>query len=347
MIRTDKIQAELLGCVGFKNPTISGYHIVDEDNASSASGLYFGDSSSLVTIKNIKDCQEDANIGDEDFNLLLKDLQKSVALEVCNKIIEGKSDFIGSYNLFPFEKSFKNTIEPEGKFVGFCIEPSNTNVALSIPFVELSFNAEKTFNVYLYHSNKPKAPIKTKEVTTVAGESVLFPLDWIIADDPAYKGGSFFLGYFENDLDGAKAYKRDYETSILGVYTPYFSIEPASLDCSGTTIDITTEEEKSDTFGLSLIANVYNDYTELLLRNKNLLYQPIQLQMHEKVLNLIKYSPRSNVDQRIAKESIDFELFGNSTLKIDGVISKLNRSIDQVKKAMFYVPRIQRATAAL
>ena len=94
MIRTDKIQTGLFGGVGFRQPTLTGYNIVDETNQGSTSGLYFGDSSELVTIKNIKDCQEDSDISDVNFNTLLTNMQKSVILDVCNKVIAGQSDFI-------------------------------------------------------------------------------------------------------------------------------------------------------------------------------------------------------------------------------------------------------------
>ena len=347
MIRSGKIQTALFGGVGFKNPSLAGYNIVDSINSGSTSGLYFGDASELVTIKNIKDCQEDASISNSEFNKLLTSMQKSVILDVCNKVIAGQSDFIYSLNLYPYEKSFKNTITPQGNFVGFEIEPAKGDTVCNISWVELSFDTAKTFNIYLYNTNKPKTPIQTKSVTTVAGESTIVTLDWLIADDSTYKGGKFYLGYFEDDLDGAKAYAKDYDESIFAVNTPYYLVEPCYMEHSGTLIDMTTEIECTDTFGLNIGIDVYTDYTELLIRNKNLLFPAIQLQMHEKVLNMIKYSSRSSISERLAKENIDFELFGNSVLKIDGLISKLNRAIDQVKKAMFYVPRIQRSTARL
>ena len=103
MIRSDKIQTALFGGVGFRQPTLAGYNIVDATNIASSSGLFFGDSSELVTIKNIKDCQEDLSISNENFNLLLANMQKSVILDVCNKIIAEQSDFIDSLNLYPYE----------------------------------------------------------------------------------------------------------------------------------------------------------------------------------------------------------------------------------------------------
>lgn len=348
MIRTDKIQTALFGGVGFRQPTLTGYNIVDATNLASTSGLYFGDSSDLVTVKNIKDSQEDSAISNENFNIFLANMQKYVILDVCNKVIAGQSDFIDSLNIYPYQKTFTHTIEPNNFFVGFEIESKSiSKIVCSIPYVELSFDSAKTFNIYLYNSNKPNTPIQTQEVTTIAGESVIVNLNWIIADDSSYKGGTFYLGYFEDDLDGAKAYKRDYEESILSISSPYYDIEPCYISHSELTIDTRSELYAVDTFGLNIGIDVYTDFTELLIRNKHLLFPAIQLQMHERVLNLIKYSSRTSGDVRIAKENIDFELFGNSKLNIDGIVSKLNRVIDQIKKAMFYVPKISRVTTVL
>lgn len=341
MIRIDKIQTAFAGSVGFRNPTQTGYDIVDATNQLSASGLYYQSGSELVTIKNIKECQSDPNITDEQFNTLLTNMQKAVVLDVCNKVIEGRSDFISSLNLYPFEKSFDALVPKTGKFVGFAITPSAGNKVCKIPWVELSFDAAETFNIYLFNSNL-SAPIQTKEVTTTAGESKIVQLDWIIADDVNYKGGKFYLGYF--DTITANAYKKDHDLASMRVQTPYFHVEPITL--TGTsTVDVESENYVSETHGLNIGLDVYSDYTELIIRNKSMFYTAIQLQMHEKVLNLIKYGSRGNPDQReISENVINFELFGNSKVGINGVMSRLQSAINTLRKAFFYQPRIQRGT---
>jgi len=350
MIRIDKIQAAttgLFGGVGFRNSELTGYNIVDSTNTGSTSGLYFGDGSALVTIKNIKDSQENPSISDANFNTFLINLQKSCILDVCNKVYAGQSDFVDSLNLYPFEKSFKNTIEPSGRFVGLEIEPLSNRYIGKIPWVELSFDSVVTFNLYLRNTNKPKTNILTKSVTTVAGESTVVALDWFIADDSTYKGGKFYVGYFEDDLNGAKAYKKDYDFSEWQVNTPYFNIEPVSIIPSGTTLDLTLIQDESESFGMNIGIDIYKDFTELTLRNKNLFWKAIQLQMHEIVLNLIKYSNRSNGTERRAADNIqqvDFALYGNPELKISGVLKKLESAISDIQKAIFYVPRISKGT---
>jgi len=347
MIRIDKIQAGLFGGVGFRNSDITGYDIVNTANQVTASGLTFQDGSELVTIKNIKLSQENPSINDEQFNTLLERMQKAVILDVCNKVVNGKSDFIKSTNLYPFEKSFDEKVGVSGKFVGFQIVPSLGNIICRIPWIELSFDSEVTFNIYLYNSNLPKTPIQTKAVTTVAGESKITVLDWIVADDLTYKGGNFYLGYFENDLGTARAFKKDHDIGSLRIKTPYFYIEPVSLTYSGTTINVENEIYESETFGLNIGVDIHNDYTELILRNKNMFWNAIQLQMHEKVLNMIRYSTRENSEKRGLADIIkfaDFELYGNKEMGIIGVQGKLNKAIETLQKALFYKPTISKGT---
>lgn len=351
MIRTDKIQAAttgLFGGVGFRNSDITNYNIVDATNILSSSGLYFQDASELVSIKNIKDCQENPSITTAQFNTLLGNMQKAVISDVCNKVLKDKADFISSNNLYPYEKSFVNLVGKKGKFVGFKIIPPMGNIICKIPWIETSFDGIATFNLHLYNSNLPTTPILTEEITTVAGASKITILDWIIADDATCKGGTFYIGYFDDDLTvnevEVSAYKKDYNVSILKVTTPYYCIEPISLNNTGSTITPVDEVYESDTFGLNFGVEIYNDYTELILKNRNLFWNSIQLQMHEKVLNLIRYSTRSNITERINKEMVDLELFGNKDLKISGVIDKLNDSISTLRNSLFRQPRISRAT---
>jgi hypothetical protein len=347
MIRIDKIQTALLGNVGFRDSDVTGYSYVSDENQVSSSGLYFQDSSELVTIKNIHDCQQNSEITSDQFNTLLTNMQKAVILDVCNKVLSGRSDFIISTNLYPFEKLFDNTIDKKSKFVGFEIDQKAGSIICKIPWIELSFDSEVTFNIYLYNSNLPKSPIQTKSVTTTAGESKIITLDWMVTNDETYKGGAFYLGYFEDDIGSAKAYSKNYDLGDLKISTPYFDVEPMYLDYSGTKIDINSIVYESDPYGINIGVDVYTDYTELIICNKNIFWQAIQLQMHEKVLNLIRYSTRINSTKNISVDNIkkvDLELFGNKEAGIAGVLTKLEREIANIRKSLFWQSRISKRT---
>lgn len=343
MVRPDKITSALFGGVGFKDSTLSSVPSLTDSNKENRSGMVFQDADFLVTLKNIFDTQENSGISTPDFNTLLENMQKAVILEAVNKVAEEQSDFIQTENIYPYEKAFENTVTPSGKAVGFKIDPTIRNGYIcEIPWIELSFDSAKTFKVYLYNSNIPTEKIEEESVTTIAGRSVIKNLNWYIADDTDYKGGDFYLIYFEDDLDGAKAFKKDFELSKYRIDAEYYYVHPVALDHSGATIDVTSLAEKSDTFGLNLGINVYNDYTEIFTRNGGLMWAVIKHQMTEKVLNLISTSSRTNDTER--GQQARLQLYGSKEHGIEGIYSKLNRAVRDTKKMLFYQPRIYRGT---
>jgi hypothetical protein len=349
MIRADKLQAELFGGVGFRQPFEPAYQIVDSDNNQSDSGLYFQDANDFVTIQNIKDCQNYKDIEDDDFNDYLEILQKDAILKVCQKVTANESNLIQDVNLYPYEKSFTNTLDPASRFVVFQIEPTKrTDIINKIKWIEICLDSVRTFNIYLYNSNKPGSPIKTQPVTTVANQATIVNItDWFIADDTTHKGGNFYWGYFEDDLAGAKAIKKDYELSDYRIDTQYYCIKPVTMNYSGTTIDVESVTEQTDTFGLNFGMSTYNDYTELLISNQSSLWQCIQYQMAERVLRLIVTSIRSNITERLNKEhvgNINFYLYGDREQGIEGIEGMLKRSIKDLKRTLFYKPLISKAT---
>jgi hypothetical protein len=349
MIRPDRVKAELFGGVGWRQGVISGYPVIDAANLASSSGLYYQDGCSFVTTENVYDNQQEVGASDANFNAYLTQLQESAILEVCQKIDNNESDFVQSVNLYPYEKSFSDTITHSGRFVGFEIERrKSVNMLGKIGWVEVAFDTAATFNLYLYNSNKPNAPIVTQEVTTVAGESVVVNLDdWYIADDNTFKGGTFYVGYFEDDLGAAKAYAKNWEASQYQRGTKCHNVYQVSLEHSGTAIDVTSNISPSDTFGLNIGIDIYTDYTELFIRNRAMLYQAIQYQVAEKVFHLISTSSRFNANERANesdKQEMAFEVYGNKELGIEGVNGKLTRTINNLKRTLFRKSRISVST---
>jgi hypothetical protein len=344
VIQSAKIKSSLFGGVGFRNPTDTNYNIVKAPNTDSTSGLYFDDASGFVTIQNIKDCQPDKNITVTEFNTYLSNLQKQVIDDVCRQVVAEHSRVLYSLNLYPYAKTFDAVLDAGGDFVGFEIEPNMQNSTLcKLEWVELAFDKEVTFNLYLFNTNK-KEPIKTQEVTTSAGEGVIVNLtDWVLDDSDEYKGGRFYLGYFESDLAGAKPFAKDYELSNTQCSNVFFSIYPIRVEQESEVLNIRNTEYMSDTAGLNIGVNIYSDYTALILNNKNLFYPAIQLGMGVKVLNLIRTSIRSNSTERLTKEmipDIEFELYGNEQLNIKGLKSEYVSRIKSLVSMLFYEPKM-------
>lgn len=341
----------LFGGVGFRNPTKEGYAIVSEENCASSTGMYFDDASYLVNAMNIFDCQTDSDITESDFNILLSNMQKQVIRESCDAIVSGKERLIESINLFPFEKRFSSTLDVGSKFVGFEINPFiNENISARIDFIELFFDKDVVFNVHLFNSNS-KTPIKTKEVNALGGESTVVKLtDWVISNSETYKGGKFYLGYFESDLGDAKPYAKDWELAneIFGMENingnllyanNYLTIQLTSLTAVDDFFDVSSRVYMPDSFGMNIGVNIYSDYSEQLIRCKDLVFPLVQLKMAEKVVNLIKTSIRSNSTERTIGINIDdanFELYGNKALGINGIIGKYEAMLKTVRGVFFY-----------
>jgi len=342
VIRSDKVKSSLFGGVGFRNPTDPEYKGISTVNQGSTSGLYFDDASYFVTIRNIRDCQEDKGINNTEFDAFLTNMQNQVIDNVCREIIQAKGKMLYFENIYPYEKSFNETLEPSTKFIGFEIMPNMLNNQVGkIEWVELTFDSEVTFTLYLYNSNL-KTAIKTQSVTTSANESKIVNLtDWFIDDDTTYKGGKFYLGYFESDLSGAKPIKRDFELANLAVSNAFYSIDPVRVDNSSTTLDDEKVDYVEDTYGLNLGMSIYRDYTQELINNKHLVFPAIQFGMAAKVLDLVRTSIRSNPTQRLTKEmiqDIEFELYGNASLGIEGINGKYAQRIETIKNALFFEP---------
>jgi hypothetical protein len=347
MISNSRLISKLFGEVGFNQPTISEYAIVDSANQESRSGYKFQDASSFVTVQNIKDSQQDSAISDVVFNTYLGSLQNECIASSVAQVVSGEGLFMQSANLYPYTKDFNNTITPTTKAVGFRIRtPKRTDIGSKISWIELSFDADATFDVHLYNTNK-KDPIQTQSVTVVAGESTVVEVDWNLTDQDEYKGGSFYLVYFEDDLAGTKAYKKDFEHSNVRRSTTYYDVVPVSMAHTGNVLDFAHDTESTETFGLNFGIDIYNDYTELVVRNKQSFARIIQLTMGVKVLNLLRNSIRSNTAERINKSQIAeivLELYGDEKVHTLGLMAELQTAILTLKKQLFKKSMISKGT---
>ncbi|MFZ7121779.1 MAG: hypothetical protein ACOWWH_12635 [Eubacteriaceae bacterium] len=350
MINWERIKT-LYQEVGFKQSPASSEFIVDDDNLTSKSTLRFEDVSGIITITNIAASQSEVNINESDFNEYLRDLRKSTVNEVVRNITEDEQDFIQSINLYPYEKTFDIEIDVRGKFVGFIFEPySSLNYIGVIDWGELSFNEDVTFNIHLFNSNNPNTPIKSIEVSALANQAVIFNMDdFYLSDSDTHKGGTYYIGYFEDDLGTAKAYRKDYDHSNIQMQTKCFYCRPVSLDHTNNVIDITSITNESFSYGLNFGVNIYKDYTELLIRNRRLLSKCIQYKLAEKVIDLILTSSRTNrdnslmLDENVIK-SAQFVLYGRTDLGIEGIQGQLTKLISNIKKSLFYKPLITRGS---
>ena len=108
-------------------------------------------------------------------------------------------------------------MEKAGRFVGFEIQAQHSeHLVILLKRIGLQFDATQTdLTIYLYHSSQVD-PVLTQDVTTTKAGSVEwvtlnnFNLDFI--NDNIGAGGRWFIGYYEDDING-QAIKRGVEIS--------------------------------------------------------------------------------------------------------------------------------------
>lgn len=325
-----------MGRVGWRQSTLTGYDIVDAENLASASGYYFQDGSKLVTIKNIHEVQENDDISNDDFNTYLRTLQSACITDVLNKTFSGKPSFLENVSLFPYEQDYSNVMTLGSKFRGFKIDVGNNNRVLNqITSISLSFDAEDTFNIYLYHSSK-KTPIQTKSVTVTAGEDTKVVLNWELPKRTKTRnGGVYYLGYNESEVT-ASPYLRDYDAANFQVPSNLACIDLLTLDINAGVIDVNSDTAQSDPGGISFEMSSYTDYTDLIVENLTLFDRAVMMQMAASVLEQIVFSTRSNITERITKgtQSAAYtQLNGLENAK--GLYTRIGWELSSLKKQLF------------
>lgn len=346
MFRSDYISTLLTGEVGWRQPTISGLPTISEANLVSRSSLRFEDAHYLCSIKNLYYTQENEAITSDQFNTLIANLQKQAIVRVMNDIFTNKSDMLATITMYPFESTKKEVFEKSGKFVGFRFNlVTSRRKAFMINNVRLSFDRAVTFTLYLFNS-QVSAAVESKQVTTVANTDTIVDLGWVIAQaTEKYSGGTFYLGYFEDDLGEASAYRREWELANCMI-TPWgMNINPVVLEpVTGTTIDNSTYKNSPECFGLNFDFSIYNDYTNTIASNRPLFAQAIQMCGGIAILETILNSVRSN---QVERESRSLQptayaaLYGSESVtkgKQIGLTDRYSNQIEAIRSSLFHQP---------
>lgn len=357
MINNKLIQDNLLGLVGFRTSYDPNTPNLNTVNTESESGLYFNNISNFVSVKNIYDTQEYADISENDFNSYLTNEINEVILSLVKSVIMEQSHTYESCAMFPYEQDFSSVNSPGTGFVGVKIKPNtNKSVMLKIGSIAASFNAASTFYIYVFSSElRDRANyLYRQQVTTSANKAVKYNVNWDLSlsneslrttstNNYNNLGGAYYIGYYEDDLSGASAYKRDFEASPVfkQPYNTWMEFGRYLLD--GEKINPKNYDGLSDPYGLNLEYLVTTDFTSQIIQNKHLFARGIQLQMAERVINNILTTSRQNDHTRINKE---FLISANYTLndpKI-GIRKQLEDEINTLKQSLFPSQAIRTST---
>lgn len=307
-----EVLTAMLSRLGWRQGTVT-VPTLTSANKTTGSGRYFNDFHALVTVKNIKDTVEDPDISDSDFNTYLQDLQEAVISECLNRVFSPK--YFDEPKMLFDRLDGESSQANSGLFVGYKIRPANDNdVTVQVNSLTLLFDGAATFNIYLFHEKKATA-LKTQSVTTVANQQVKVDLtEWYLsALNGSTTGGSFYIGYFQDDLGSVKAINEDADWNYN---TFCFKYESAYCDIVSSTTINSDGYSGSVTNGLNLEVSSFRDYTKKIIRNVSLFDNVIGYGMAVKVLEGIIYSTSaSNGNERALKEVI-----AEATYDLTGVI---------------------------
>jgi hypothetical protein len=337
MFIANKIADGLLGIVGFRQSYNPAYAVLDAENTASSSGLYVNDNP-YAKIEFIKDTQDYKDIEFEDFNKMLKDIQKSSIVSVCNQVFNDY-DFIDRNVIYKNASNKTNTeILPNG-FVGYKIEVSNAkNTAFSINRVILDFSGTGEIELLLFNTGK-KGAIESKIINIISDNQVE-ELNWTLDNTGTTYKGDYYIGY-NTDSITISPYKREFNNANIMSSFKELCIEKVLISnhTGNQLFDLTLINGLSQDTGLNLDISIYDDYTDFILNNKMLFAKAISLEFTIRCLQMYVSSIRSNSNERKSQElyqKIMMEIEGtkssDSLISVSGLREQVLGEISQLKQ---------------
>jgi len=303
------IRSGLYGLIGFKQSLITEFAVIDSDNQATSSGMYFQDYHALITIETLKNIAPEG-LSDANFNVWLKDLVQGSCVKTVNKLMQKfrpKSKAIWeNLRLYNYSNVIDTLYTISGNaFIGYEVKLCHSdNIMMVLNSIGLSFNADDTFNLYIFHSSK-QDPIYTIEVTPEANEQVweTQTAKFLEHYTDTYSGGKFYIGYLQQDLSSVPI-NREWDSSSIKTYSKLINIEPVKVadHNSATLFDLNDVQYSSDTYGLNFGLTIQVNQTKQLLTQKSLLTNLIGYGVAVDILEKIANSIRDN---RIKTETRD------------------------------------------
>lgn len=346
MYQVERILTLLFGRVGWKQPTQSEYAILDETNTTSKSGRYFQNVHAAVTVRNIKETQQDEDISDADFNEILSDLQKGAILKTLSAVFN-QPEIIETGTIFERESNLATTLQANnGKFVGYTVEVAEkTDYTTDLSRMTLLFDRDVSFEMKCFIDNREQA-IWTMPVTAIGGEATFIDVDDLKLSWMGKYGAvnTFYIGYFQDDIGEAQAINEPVSEWMQGIL---WEVNPIYATANGVKFDLPYVED-SLTKGLNLEFTSYKDYTSRVIANKALFDEAVGLQVACDVIEMILTSTRSNGTERMAQEqladlhsALNQDAPTNERPYTPGLKVRYSREIEKLQKSFFSHPKIE------
>lgn len=294
----------------------------------------------------------------------IQNLTSAAATKLLSRIFVEKKlnqvtkSIFENIQLFDGAGSLLNKEVKQSRFVGFEIFlKDNKDLITVIRRVGTQFSQlNPNFPLYVFHSSQAQ-PIYS--FTLALTKTVSF--EWTKILDPDNNdvmlkylsddyspGGSFYIGYYEDDLLG-QAINKGYDFGVIpqcatcnnnykywSSWSIYAEIQPLSVQNTDLPARVDGVPQLWDinknqyaytkNFGLNLDLTVKCDVTDFLCRERTIFSDCLLKQVAVDVLNLIGYSTRNNTNAKMTKDLAIFEL-NNKDNYTPGATSRLEKSI--------------------
>lgn len=297
-----QVMTALYGRIGWQQ---AGAHVLSSINILAKSGRTFQDFHRLVSIDNLYSVMEQVGVTDNDFNAYLETIQRGVVLQCANAVFKAP-EYISQKILFNRNWAINDVpIANLGNFVYAMFRmPPKPNIGVQIDQVALYFDSDVTFNLYVYH-DAIKEPLAVIQVSAVANSQTLVTIPDIVFNHIGVRnlGGTFYVGYYQDDLGSAKAYYESYTDRFCDLY--YWSFGQSDRISGQYNFDRRGVRLTDVNYGMNFHVSTFLDHTQEIVKKASLFDNAIGLRMAALVIEEIMYSTRSNGKERILKEQSD------------------------------------------
>lgn len=323
--------------IGWRQPIDTENAIVDAFNNTSNSGKFFQDYSKAVRIENLRTSWPLLN--DADFNTKLKQETEESIVRASYAAVNGAADLIETKPLFHFENDFLNKVpNVTDKFVGFELQlKKKEGVAIKLNKIMSQFDGiVSPLKLYVYHSTQ-KTAIFTIDITTQVDSVKTQNNDTTLYyQNDLYVGGTFYIGYYQNDLGSTQAYNREFERADIQNRYECISMRSISVINSGIELfDINDIVNESETWGLNFDISIYKDWTQLIIDNITVIEDLLGYQTVSMFINSMLYNNRNNDFQKANQDRFLIELKGLSGAKELGIETILQKELERVQQIFF------------
>lgn len=352
MFDATEIKIAFLNLIGWRQHYSVDFQI-DEELTTTETGEFYQQKHAALDLVQIRTILHP----DKTLNEFLKEVVQDSAVEICNDILQVRmNDTYGKTLLKKAMLLNKSGWKNEGilnqnRFVGFHITPKlQTGLRVLIHEIGLQFQQPTTFTMYLFHTDNEE-PILEFEVNTLR-TSWQWTLQELILrgfEHDDYNGGSFVLGYYQEDT-GAQAInlssfdwnkgacgscnsgsKKQWNTikkylQIYPLYVPEGAYEKGKMFELKDAI-----YTGNHNWGMNFKLTVECDLTRFFIESKHHLKNLLALKVTHKVLQYMKFSQQINYVEENLKMMIIRDLEGDKQTNYLNIVQQYNRELKAVE----------------